>query len=95
MHRYTPEQRRAFAETLHHLIREWVEEGDAHLEIDLKRGIERCTDARSGDPTLRANRTLTLVLKVNGGAEDSEGPPILPTPGVFGGDGGDSTTKAG
>lgn len=80
----TPEQRRAYAETLRDLIRDWVEKGDASFEIDLQRGVEWCTDARTGEPKPRANSTLTLVLKINGGAEDTEGPPIVPTPAVFG-----------
>jgi hypothetical protein len=85
MHHYTPEQRSAYAETLYSLIRDWVEKGDARFEIDLKRGVEWCTDVRTGDPMPRANPTMTLVLKINGGADDSEGPQIMPTPGVFGG----------
>jgi hypothetical protein len=83
MFRYTPEQRSAYAEALYDLIRTWVEHGDSPFEIDLKRGVEWCTNARTGDRTPRANPGITLVLRINGGAEDSEGPAIVPTPTVF------------
>jgi hypothetical protein len=87
MPRYTAEQRRAYAEHLHSLIHEWIEQGEGDFEIELKRGVEWCPDARTQDRRPRANHTMTLVLTVNGGAEDSEGPPVVQAPGLYGGPG--------
>jgi hypothetical protein len=77
------DQRRAYADALCDLVREWVEGGENRFEIDLKRGTEWCTDARTQGSLPRANPTLTLTLRINGGAEDSEGPVILPVPPLF------------
>lgn len=85
MSRHTPEQRQAYADTLHDFIRTWVEQGDADFDLQIKRGVEWCPDARTHDRRPRANPTMTLVLTINGGAEDSEGPPVVPAPGLFGG----------
>lgn len=83
MRGYTPEQRQRIAEIISDLAREWIVQRESEFEFDLQRGVEWCTDVRSGDRTPRANQTLTLTLRVNGGAQESEGPPIVPTPTVF------------
>jgi hypothetical protein len=88
MDHLSADQRRAYADVLCDLVREWIERGESRFDVDLKRGTEWCTDARTHEPLPRANPTLTLTLRTNGGAEDSEGPPIMPTPGLFGGAGG-------
>jgi hypothetical protein len=84
MSRYSPEQRQAHAETLHELIRTWVEQGEADFEVELKRGVDWRTDVSSGDRRPKANSTLTLTLTINGGAEERAGPSIVPTTRVFG-----------
>jgi hypothetical protein len=83
MDQYTPEQRRMYADHLCELIREWVVRQESGFEIDLQRGVEWCRDAVTGDRTPRANPTLTLTLRINGGARESEGPPIVRTPPLF------------
>jgi hypothetical protein len=83
MQRFTPEQRRFYADHLCELVREWIERPDAHFEIEMERGVEWCRDAGSGERTPRANPTLTMTLRVNGGAQESEGPPVVRTPPLF------------
>lgn len=83
MPHHTPEQRAMYAAHLHELIRTWVEEGEAYFEMELKRGVEWCRDARTQERLPRANPTLTLTLRINGGAEESEGPPVIPVPNGF------------
>jgi hypothetical protein len=43
--------------------------------------VPRTPAAASRTP--RANPTLTLTLRVNGGAQESEGPPVVRTPPLF------------
>jgi hypothetical protein len=83
MDHLSPDQRRAYADALCDLIREWVERGEGRFDVDLKRGTEWCTDARTHESLPRANPTLTLTLRINGGAEDSRGPVVLPVPPLF------------
>jgi hypothetical protein len=83
MREFTPDQRRRYAQYLCEMIQEWIGEGTSPFEFEVMRGVEWCTDARSGLRTPRPNPSFTVILKINGGAQDSEGPPILPTPALF------------
>jgi hypothetical protein len=88
MQRYTPEQRKQYAEHICTLVRTWLEEKASDFEFEFERGVEWCADVRSGDRKPRANPTITLTLKINGGAQETEGPPIVPTPMLFRGPSG-------
>ena len=83
MDRYTPEQRRQYADHLCELVREWIERRESDFDFSLQRGVEWCPDALSGERVPRANPTFTLTLTINGGAQETEGPPIVPAPTVF------------
>jgi hypothetical protein len=83
MEEYTPEQRKRYADHICDMVREWIERRDSHFQFELERGVEWCADVRTGERRPRANPTITFTLKVNGGAQPSEGPPIVPTPTVF------------
>jgi hypothetical protein len=83
MARYTAEQRQEYAEMICELAREWIIDQEADFEVDLQRGVEWRRNASTGDPTPRANPTLTLTLRINGGAQRSEGLPIVPSPPLF------------
>lgn len=87
MQSYTPEQRVRIADMICDLAREWIVQRASDFEIDLQRGVEWCANTATGDRTPRANPTLTLALRINGGAQESEGPPIIPSPPVFRGPG--------
>jgi len=80
MARFSPEENRRFADMICALVRTWIEEKGSEFDYELERGVEWCQDVRSGDRRPRANPTITLTLKINGGARETEGPPIVPTP---------------
>jgi hypothetical protein len=83
MREFTPDQRRRYAVYLCEMIMEWIAEGSDPFEIEVSRGTQWYTDALSGLRTPRANPSITVVLKINGGAQDSEGPIGVPNPTVF------------
>jgi hypothetical protein len=83
MRPYSAEQRQRFAEMLCHLANEWLVEREADFELDFQRGVEWCRNTATGDRTPRSNPTITLTLTINGGAQETEGGPIVPAPGVF------------
>jgi hypothetical protein len=83
MQRYSSEQRRQYAEQLCSLIRDWIGNEDNHFEFGVQRGVEWRPEMGSGERRPRANPSLTLTLTINGGAQDTEGPPIVPAPTVF------------
>jgi hypothetical protein len=80
---YTPEQRKQYADHICAMVREWVERQDSEFRFELERGVEWCQDLRTGDRRPRANPTITFTLTINGGARETEGPPVVPTPNVF------------
>lgn len=84
MQRFTREQRRQYADQLCHLIRDWIGNEENHFEFGVQRGVEWRPEVGTGDRRPRANPSLTLTLMINGGAKDTEGPPILSAPQVFG-----------
>jgi hypothetical protein len=81
---HTPEQRSAYAKNLGDLIREWIVEREAGFELEIKRGVDWCREVTSDTRTPRPNETFTIVLRINGGAEQREGAPIVRTPGIAG-----------
>lgn len=83
MRPYTPEQRQEYADMVCELAREWIVRREADFEIDLERGAEWCHNTTTGDRTPRANPTITLTLRVNGGAQATEGPQVVPSPPLF------------
>lgn len=83
MERYTTEQRRNYADQICNLIREWIGNEENHFEFGVQRGVEWRPEVGSGGRRPRANPSLTLTLMINGGARDTEGPPIVPAPTVF------------
>lgn len=80
---YTPEQRAQYAEQVCELVREWIVRRESEFAVRIQRGVEWCPDALSGDRTPRPNPTLTLTVTINGGARDTDGPPIVSAPPVF------------
>ena len=83
MQRYTTEQRQLYAEQICNLVREWIRDEKNHFEFGVQRGVEWRPEVGSGDRRPRANPSLTLTLMINGGAQDTEGPPIVSAPTVF------------
>lgn len=83
MQQYTPEQRKLYADHICDMVREWIVGRSSDFEFELERGVEWCHDVRTGDRRPRANPTITFTLRINGGAQESEGPPIVPTTTVF------------
>lgn len=83
MQRYTDEQRRQYADQLCNLIREWIGNEENSFEFGVERGVEWRPEVGSGDRRPRPNTGLTLTLTINGGAQHTEGAPILPAPPVF------------
>lgn len=83
MQRYTPEQRQQYADMVCELAREWIVRREADFEIDLERGAEWRHNTTTGGQTPRANPTVTLTLRVNGGAQATQGPPVVPSPPLF------------
>ena len=83
MQRYTSQQRRMYADQLCDLIREWIANEENHFEFGVRRGVEWRPEVGSGDRRPRANPSLTLTLMINGGAQDTEGTPIVPAPQVY------------
>lgn len=88
MEHRTPEQRKFFADQLCGMIREWIEQKESDFDVEIQRGVEWCLNTTTQDRTPRANPTLTLVVRINGGAQETEGPPIVPAPPVFRGPAG-------
>jgi hypothetical protein len=88
MRRYTAEQRQRFAEMLSNLANEWIVEREAEFDLEFQRGVQWCRNTATGDRTPRSNPTFTLTLTINGGAQDTEGAPIVPSPGLFRGPAG-------
>jgi hypothetical protein len=88
MQRFTPEQRRFYADHLCELIREWVVDRDGDFEMDLQRGVEWCREPGAEGRTPRPNPTITLTLRINGGARETEGPPVVRTPPLYRGPAG-------
>lgn len=83
MRQYTVEQRKLYADHICDMVREWIERRGSDFAVELERGVEWCPDVRTGDQRPRANQTLTLTLKVNGGAQETDGLPIVPMPTLF------------
>jgi len=83
MRLYTPEERQRFAETLSQLANEWIVRREAEFELSIERGVAWCRNTTTGDLVPRANPTITLTLTINGGAQETEGPAIIPSPPVF------------
>lgn len=83
MERYTPEQRRQYADLVCDLVNEWIVQKQSDFEIDFERGVEWCTHAATGERTPRANPTFSVTLRINGGAQPTEGRAIVPAPPVF------------
>jgi hypothetical protein len=83
MRPYTPEQRQQYADMLCEIAQEWIVRREADFEVDLERGAEWCLNNSTGGLTPRANPTITLTLRVNGGAKATEGPPVVPSPPLF------------
>ena len=83
MSKYTPEQRQRYAEMIAQLAREWIVEREADFELDMQRGVEWRQNTATGDRSPRANPTFSLTLRINGGARETEGPPLVPAPPVF------------
>jgi hypothetical protein len=75
MQPYTPEQRQQYADMVCELAREWIVRREADFEIDLERGAEWRHNTTTGGQTPRANPTVTLTLRVNGGS-----PPLFRGP---------------
>jgi hypothetical protein len=85
MRELTRDQRQRYALYLCEMIQEWVAEGDDPFEVEVARGTQWYTDAVTGLRTPRANPTITVVLKINGGAQDTEGPTGVSGTTLFGG----------
>lgn len=83
MQRYTPEQRQQYADQICTLIREWIGNEENQFEFGVQRGVEWRADMNSGERRPRANPSITLTVMINGGAQDTEGPPIVTAPQVF------------
>jgi hypothetical protein len=83
MQRYTAEQRKLYADQICEMIRDWVGNEENHFEFGVQRGVEWRADVVSGDRRPRANPSITFTLAINGGAQDTEGPPIVAAPPGF------------
>lgn len=83
MRYYNAEERQRFAEILSDLANEWIIRKEADFEIEIQRGVHWCRNAATGNPTPRPNPTITLTLTINGGVQDTEGGPIVRSPGLF------------
>ncbi len=83
MQHYTSEERQQYAEMVSELAHEWIVRREADFDVAIHRGVEWCRNNVTGDRVPRANPTITLTLSINGGASESEGPPIMPSPPVF------------
>jgi hypothetical protein len=79
---HTPEQRRIYADGLAELVREWLVERGARFELEIQRGVDWCQEVTTASRTPVANDSFTITLRINGGAEEREGRPILRTPGI-------------
>jgi hypothetical protein len=76
----SPEQRRAAADALCAQVREWMEDPRNSFRISVVRGMESRVNRGTGFTEKRPNGTLTLQLEINGGAQDTAGPGVLPFP---------------
>jgi hypothetical protein len=83
MQRFTSEQRVRYADQICGMIREWIADEANHFEFGVQRGVEWRPEVGSGGRRPRANPSITLTLLINGGARDTEGPPIVAAPQVF------------
>lgn len=86
MRHFTSEQRKLYADQICTLIRDWISDEANDFDVDIQRGVEWRPDMATGDRHPRHNPTATLTLTVNGGAQESEGKPMLSAPPpIFGG----------
>ncbi|HET8654044.1 MAG TPA: hypothetical protein VFL93_00825 [Longimicrobiaceae bacterium] len=83
MQSHTPEERQQYVDLICELAREWIVRREADFDVAIERGVEWCRNGATGDPMPRANPTITLTFTVNGGARETEGPLVLPSPPVF------------
>ncbi|HEX6070824.1 MAG TPA: hypothetical protein VFZ18_13400 [Longimicrobiaceae bacterium] len=83
MRQYTAEQRKRYVDQICEMVREWIGNEENDFELGVQRGVEWRPEMGSGDRRPRANPSLTLTLKINGGAHDTEGPPLVAAPPVF------------
>ena len=83
MSRYTPEQRQRYADTICDLVREWIGDQSNDFSLEVRRGVEWRPELNGDTRHPRANNGITMTLVINGGARESEGPPIVPAPRVF------------
>jgi hypothetical protein len=83
MQEFPRELRRLYADRLCEMIREWVVEKEAPFEVDLERGVEWCRNAATGERTPRSNPSITLTLRINGGAHETEGAPVIRNPPIY------------
>jgi hypothetical protein len=77
MQEFPRELRQLYADRLCKMIREFVVEKEAPFEVDLQRGVEWCRNAATGDRTPRPNPSITLTLRINGGAHETQGDPVI------------------
>jgi hypothetical protein len=80
---YSDEQRQLYIDQICEMVREWIGNGDNDFELGVQRGVEWQPEVVSGNRRPRANPSLTLTLRINGGAHDTEGQPIVAAPRVF------------
>lgn len=83
MRQYTSEQRKLYADQLCTLIRDWIGDETNDFGVEVLRGVEWRPNLATGDRHPRVNPTATLVLTINGGAQATEGKPMLSTPQLF------------
>ncbi len=83
MARYTSEQRQQYADTICDLVREWIGDHANDFDLEVRRGVEWRPELNGDARHPRANNGITMTLVINGGAQESEGAPIVAAPRVF------------
>lgn len=78
----TPEQRRIAADILCAQVRSWIEDPRNTFTLSVQRGLDSRMNVANGVREMQPNGTATVVLHVNGGAEHSTGPDVIPVPAV-------------
>lgn len=81
-HALSPEQRRQAADILCAQIRTWLEDPESTFSISVRRGMDSRMNVATGVREMHPNGTATVVVEINGGAQDVVGSDVVPVPAV-------------
>jgi hypothetical protein len=79
----TPEQRRQAADILCAQVRAWMEDPQSTFDVSVQRGLDSRMNVATGAREMHPNGTATVVLQINGGAQHSTGPDVVPVPSLM------------